>query len=304
MKKFLTSVAILASLSGTAVADTIAWDASWGASTQGGLQVADPVNTNFGSSGIEELIFAYNSQSLVTDSDSDGILSIGDTIQSYGGSTAGGFNALPSVLVANPSLPDYGSVLLNNVTGFSPTPVPSLDGYGNDYRFTFFFNDLMGEFDGTDFAYSSGTLQFGVFSFNAVATGLAVGFHNLFDMNIASGGLQNVAGQAKQVFSGNIDNFANGAGDDFTITKGTNEKTLSDWAALGNVYWDSNQTVTAGLNGLPSVPAEITFASKGAQTLIAANHTGRLSMSVPEPTSIAILGLGLLGLAGARRRKS
>ena len=33
MKKFLTSVAILASLSGTAVADQLSWNAAWGAST-------------------------------------------------------------------------------------------------------------------------------------------------------------------------------------------------------------------------------------------------------------------------------
>lgn len=34
------------------------------------------------------------------------------------------------------------------------------------------------------------------------------------------------------------------------------------------------------------------------------NHDGNVSISVPEPTSIAILGLGLLGFAGTRRRKS
>jgi len=34
------------------------------------------------------------------------------------------------------------------------------------------------------------------------------------------------------------------------------------------------------------------------------NHDGNVSVSVPEPTSIAILGLGLLGFAGTRRRKS
>lgn len=33
-------------------------------------------------------------------------------------------------------------------------------------------------------------------------------------------------------------------------------------------------------------------------------HDGNLTFSVPEPTSIAILGLGLLGFAGARRRKA
>lgn len=33
-------------------------------------------------------------------------------------------------------------------------------------------------------------------------------------------------------------------------------------------------------------------------------HDGNATVSVPEPTSIAILGLGLLGLASARRRKS
>ena len=69
MKKFLTSVAILASLSGTAVADTLTWNAGWGASTSGGNQF--PIN---------ELVIAYNSQSLVTDN-GDGVLSAGDTIE-------------------------------------------------------------------------------------------------------------------------------------------------------------------------------------------------------------------------------
>jgi len=34
------------------------------------------------------------------------------------------------------------------------------------------------------------------------------------------------------------------------------------------------------------------------------SHDGHISFDVPEPTSIAILGLGLLGFAGARRRKA
>jgi len=41
-----------------------------------------------------------------------------------------------------------------------------------------------------------------------------------------------------------------------------------------------------------------------AGTPFTVEHDGNVTVSVPEPTSIAILGLGLLGLAGARRRKS
>lgn len=298
MKKFITSIAILASLSGTAVADQISWDASWGASTQGGVQVADPANTNFGSDPIEEFVFAYNSQSLVTDN-GDGVLSVGDTIHSYGGYGPTGFNALPTSLSAL----GLGSLANNNVGSFIPNPIPTMDGYGSDYLFTFFFNDLMGTFDGTDFAYTSGTLQFGLVSLNAANTGLAVGFHNLFDLNISSGGAQNVGGQSKQVFTGTVDNFANNAGDDFSINHGGSEMTLSEWAALGDVRWSSNQTVTAGFANFPSAPLNIVFDNNG-QAVLAANHTGRMSMQVPEPASIAILGLGLLGLAGARRRKS
>jgi len=288
MKKFLTSVAILASLSGTAFADQISWDASWGASTQGGTQVAP----------IQEMVFAYNSQSLVTDN-GDGVLSIGDTIQSFGGYGPTGFNSLASGL----ELLNLGGIATNNIGSFNPNPVaPTMDGYGSDYMFTFFFNDLMGTFNGTDFVYSSGTLQFGLMSFVPGNTGLAAGFHNLFDLDVSSGGPENVAGQAKQVFKGNVGNFANGAGDDFTITHKGTDKSMSDWAAEGDVRWSTNQTVSAGFQGFPSAPLDITFTNGVA--VLAANHTGRLSVDVAEPTTLAILGLGLLGFAGARRRKS
>jgi hypothetical protein len=283
MRKFLTSVAILASLSGTAVADQISWDAGFGASTQSGVQVP----------AINEMVFAYNSQSLVTDN-GDGVLSIGDTIQSYGGFGANGFNLLPTPLSAL----GLGTIGNNNIGSFVPNPFPTMDAYGSDYVFTFFFNDLMGTFNGTDFVYNAGTLQFGVMSFNAANTGLTAGFHNLFDLNVSTGGPQNVAGQAKQVFTGTVDNFANGAGSDFSLR----DKTMDEWAALGDIRWSTNQTVSAGFAGFPSAPLDIVF--ENGVAVLAANHTGRLSIDVPEPTTLAILGLGLLGFAGARRRNS
>jgi hypothetical protein len=289
MKKLLTSAVIFASLSGAAVADQITWDASWGASEQSGVNVTN----------IEEMVFAYNSQSVVTDN-GDGVISVGDTIHSYGGLGPAGFNALPSGL----HLLGLGGVNQNNVGSFSPNPFPTMDGYGSDYVFTFYFNDLMGTWDGSTFVYDSGTLHFGLESLDAVDTGLALGFHSLFDLNISTGGAENVGGQSKQVFNGTVNNFANGAGDDFSIINEGKEFTLAEWASFGDVNFSSNQTVTAGFAGFPSGGSSVVFSGAGASTIVAANHTGRLSINVPEPTSIAILGLGLLGFAGASRRKA
>ena len=39
-------------------------------------------------------------------------------------------------------------------------------------------------------------------------------------------------------------------------------------------------------------------------TAFSVTHDGNATINVPEPTTVAILGLGLLGFAGARRRKS
>jgi len=287
MKKFLTSVAILASLSGTAVADTLSWNAGWGTNTSAGNQF--PVN---------ELVIAYNSQSLVTDN-GDGVLSAGDTIQSYGGYGPNGFNSLASGL----ELLNLGTLGGNNVGSFAPNPFPTMDGYGTDYAFTFYFNDLMGVWNGTDFVYSSGTLHFGLYSLNAANTGLAAGFYNLFDLSINSGGSNNTVGQAQQIFNGTVGNFANNAENDFTLNHLGTDKSLADWAALGDIRWSSNQTVNAGFAGFPDQAADIVFNSTGT-AILAANHTGRMSMEVPEPTTLAILGLGLLGMASASRRKA
>lgn len=51
-----------------------------------------------------------------------------------------------------------------------------------------------------------------------------------------------------------------------------------------------------GLN--PSYP------SAGASQNFQISHDGNMTLNVPEPASVAILGLGLLGFAGARRRKA
>lgn len=46
------------------------------------------------------------------------------------------------------------------------------------------------------------------------------------------------------------------------------------------------------------------YGSVGDTQTFEISHDGNMSFDVPEPASVAILGLGLLGFAGARRRKS
>lgn len=64
------------------------------------------------------------------------------------------------------------------------------------------------------------------------------------------------------------------------------------------LHVDYHATVSA-INGL-----NFNYPVAGGTQTFNVEHTSDMSINVPEPTSVAILGLGLLGLAGARRRKS
>ncbi len=63
------------------------------------------------------------------------------------------------------------------------------------------------------------------------------------------------------------------------------------------VYWDENSgPSTASENSVGSIPSE-------AFTVLGSSTTTSSTTSVPEPSSILLLGSGILGLAGVLRRK-
>ncbi|PCH96618.1 MAG: hypothetical protein COB83_05350 [Gammaproteobacteria bacterium] len=141
--------------------------------------------------------------------------------------------------------------------------------------------------------YTSGTIS--MYYYDATMTAVS-DFVRLFDLNVNGGGDTGTS----TVLSGVLSNFGgaglvNGvdAGDVFNTALGSFQD-YTEEAPGNNVYFAASQD-TQPLTGLNFVNGVAT---------IGGLHNGSINFQVPEPTSIAILGLGLLGFAGARRRKS
>ena len=77
---------------------------------------------------------------------------------------------------------------------------------------------------------------------------------------------------------------------------------------LSDIRLTIDQNVTGGAASVAAAVAGSVadgfIGQDGDVVYVSANHNASLSFAVPEPTSLAILGLGLLGFAGARRRKA
>jgi len=275
MKKLMIASFASLAIAGTASADPIYVNngVDYGGSSE---TAAGDTTTGWKNS----LKLVYESNSVVSDVDGDGTFSVGDTIVSQGG------------LIGGAALGD------NNVTALVTSEFggagPSDNGYGSNWALSFRFDDLMGTFDGTDFNYTSGTIDWLLFD---TTNGFGNEVH-LFTTTITD----HSYGSGNQIFTGTVGNFGtdtvNGvdAGDIFNIGYGGGALSLEEYATTiaDTVRFRIDQNTDAPtVTGYDPVAGEFTLSG---------SHDGSLEFAVPEPASIAILGLGLLGFAASRRK--
>ncbi len=248
-----------------------------------------------------EMTYLYQSQSIVTDTNMDGVVSAGDTI-----TTQGGYNI---------STPAFGGIGENVVTGFNPSEsfgTNNDNGYGgSNWLLTFSFTGLTGVI--TDYTPGS-VLEIsygptGVFDLYVTEDGTT--FQNFMDLDVT--GAQTVSGGT--LLTGKVD-FTNV--DMGTTSGGTDIKTImrsaSQSCAGDNSFYALTQCVPDPLE--VSILADFNTNAAGVVITdlgvnganqkvfsLTGNHDGSIVFNVPEPTTVALLGMGLLGFGLTKRNK-
>lgn len=265
----------------TAFADQFYIDVGVDNGDNANAQAIDATTTGW----FDEMLYEYSSTTLATSPGDplDPLPAAGSTITTTGGFISG----------------DPGSVATNRVTGFSPGQInglpltPSENGFGaGDWGLTFQFS-LTGTLGaGLTTDYTSGSITFYYYDPSIVAdTSLYIELFTIGVQNtVNSFGGPSITGEIISVGTGSVNGVD--AGDVFNFANGSFEDYLDNFIAIiADVDFNTD-------------PAEVDITNNldGTYTL-QGEHDGSISFAVPEPSSLAVLGLGLLGLAGIGRRR-
>jgi hypothetical protein len=294
MKKILPLALVALLTAGTASADSIYINVGQDYDNGDNAQSVTTTSTGW----FDALQFTYDSETVFSDADNNGFFTAGDTFSSTAGmGLAQTFAAL------------NGSVTTNLNGGF----FPGENGFGdvnNGWAITFGITNLTGQVISTgpnptdlSLQYNSGTLSMyfyeyaGILAPNADISGDLI---HVLDMNIFGGAPDgdstNFAGNITDFGAGTVNGVA--AGDVFNVAYGSDVKTFAEASVLdGGLRFGMSNDTQGSLFGVYADGV-------GSTQKVNGQHEGSVAFEVPEPTSLAILGLGLLGLAGARRRKA